>query len=704
AMANSYMDYFAEAHQKHVPIISVQWPNWKETGMGEVTNQAYRESGLLSITNSEGLRFLDQILSKMFGPVVLPAMANQTNWEPELLMKRRKPHEGGLQEAALQSPPARDIEEADEVSKCDGLLSETQSWLVDLFTEELRIDREDFEIDGVFQDYGVDSIILAQVLQRINRKLEAALDPSILYEYPTIQRFADWLIGSYSERLSALFGGRISDASAPLENKIEAEAAVPAEDRALTPQIQATAILSPDSHAEGIAVVGLSCRFPGADTLESYWSLLSEGRSSIGPIPAERWGCKTPYYAGVIDGVSYFDPDFFLLHEEDVRAMDPQALLVLEECLKLLYHAGYTPEEIKGKPVGVYIGGRSQHKPDEASLDHAKNPIVTVGQNYLAANLSQFFDVRGPSVVVDTACSSALVGMNMAIQALRGGDIQSAIVGGVSLLSSDASHRLFDRRGILSKHSSFHVFDERADGVVLGEGVGMVMLKTVKQALEDGDTIYAVVKAASVNNDGRTAGPATPNLEAQKEVMKDALFKSGKKPEDISYLEANGSGSIVTDLLELKAIQSVYRSGHSSPLSLGSIKPNIGHPLCAEGIASFIKVVLMLKERRFVPFLSGEKEMAHFDQQKANITFSRALEKWTDSQPTAAINCFADGGTNAHVIVEAWEKDEKHAIKRSPISPPQLKKRMLSPGEPKLEAETSKMTAANIWDTYEVEV
>lgn len=134
-----------------MPIISVQWPNWKETGMGEVTNQAYRESGLLSITNSEGLRFLDQIVSKMFGPVVLPAMANQTNWEPELLMKRRKPHEGGLQEAALQSPPARDIEEADEVSKCDGLLSETQSWLVDLFTEELRIDREDLRLTGCFR-------------------------------------------------------------------------------------------------------------------------------------------------------------------------------------------------------------------------------------------------------------------------------------------------------------------------------------------------------------------------------------------------------------------------------------------------------------------------------------------------------------------------------------------------------------------------
>ncbi|MCO4850729.1 non-ribosomal peptide synthetase [Bacillus vallismortis] len=701
AMANSYMDYFAKAHQNNAPIISVQWPNWKETGMGEVTNEACRESGLLSITNSEGLCFLDQILSETLESVVLPAVTNQANWEPELLMKRRKRHEEGLRESTLQSPPAKDNE---VISKSEGLLSETQSWLVDLFTEELRIEREDFEIDGLFQDYGVDSIILAQVLQRINRKLEAALDPSILYEYPTIQRFADWLIGAYSEMLSALFGGGILDTSASLENKTEAGITGPAEDRAPAAQLQEPVTLLPDSHTEDIAVVGLSCRFPSADTLETYWSLLSEGRSSIVPVPEERWGCKTPYYAGVIDDVSHFDPDYFLLHEEDVRAMDPQALLVLEECLKLLYHAGYTPEEIKGKPVGVYIGGRSQHKPDEESLHYAKNPIVTVGQNYLAANVSQFFDVRGPSVVVDTACSSALVGMNMAIQALRSGDIQSALVGGVSLLNSDASHRLFDRRGILSKQSSFHVFDERADGVVLGEGVGMVMLKTVKQALEDGDTIYAVVKAASVNNDGRTAGPATPNLEAQKEVMKDALAKSGKKPEDISYLEANGSGSMVTDLLELKAIQSVYRSNHSSSLSLGSIKPNIGHPLCAEGIASFIKVVLMLKERRFVPFLSGEKELAHFDQQKANITLTRTLENWTDLRPAAAINCFADGGTNAHVIVEAWEEDDKRSIKRSPISPPQLKKRAFSHGESKPEAESLKMDAANIWDTYEVEV
>ncbi|MEC1645619.1 non-ribosomal peptide synthetase [Bacillus halotolerans] len=705
AMANSYMDYFAEAHKESAPIFSIQWPNWKETGMGEVTNQAYRESGLLSITNSEGLRFLDQILSGTLQPVVLPAITNQENWMPDRLMERRIRQESGLKEEALLVSQPEKIGKNAEPAKHELLLDETRTWLVVLFSEELRIEREHLEIDDLFQDYGVDSIILAQLLQRINRKLDAALDPSILYEYPTIQRFADWLVGSYAESLTALFGDKIGEnAEASSANRTETVTPHPAEDTASVSRRQVPVSSSPSSHAEDIAVVGLSCRFPGADTLESYWALLSEGRSSIGPVPAERWGYQSPYYAGVIDHISHFDPDFFLLHEEDVKAMDPQALLVLEECLKLWYHAGYTPDEIKGESIGVYLGGRSQHKPDEESLLHAKNPIVTVGQNYVAANISQFFDVRGPSVVLDTACSSALVGMNMAIQALHSGDMKAAVVGGVSLLGSDASHRLFEQRGILSKRSSFHVFDERADGVVLGEGVGMVLLKTVKQAIQDGDTIYAVVKAASVNNDGRTAGPATPNLEAQKEVMKAALAKSGKQPEDISYLEANGSGSMVTDLLELKAIQSVYRSGNANPLSLGSIKPNIGHPLCAEGIASFIKVVLMMKERSVVPFLSGDKEMPHFDKQKANLTFSRSLEKWTEQLPAAAINCFADGGTNAHVILEAWDEDKKRVIKRSPISPPELKKRVFSAGASKPEEETLKMDTANIWDSYEVEV
>jgi acyl transferase domain-containing protein len=421
-----------------------------------------------------------------------------------------------------------------------------------------------------------------------------------------------------------------------------------------------------------IAVVGMSCRFPGATTLDEYWELLSHGRCVINSIPKERWGYSNDFYAGLLDNITHFDPKFFFIPKEDARAMDPQALLILEESLKLFFNAGYSHQDMKGKSIGVYIGARSEHQPSEASLSKARNPVVAMGQNYLAANISQFFDLRGPSLVIDTACSSALVGMNMAVQALNSGEIEAAVVGGVSLLNNDRSHRIFEKRGILNRERQFHIFDKRSGGVVLGEGAGIILLKTLPRAIEDGDEVYAVIKGIAINNDGRTAGPATPNLQAQKEVLERALLKSGRNVEEISYIEANGSGTEVTDLLELKAIQSVYRAHCNSPLGVGSMKPNIGHPLCAEGIASFIKVVLMLANKGLVPFLSGEQPMTHYDIEASPFYFSRELTAWETMPRIAAINCFADGGTNAHVIVEAFENPQPHSLVRRPMQEPAL--------------------------------
>ncbi|OZB99171.1 hypothetical protein CJP46_07615 [Paenibacillus sp. XY044] len=198
----------------------------------------------------------------------------------------------------------------------------------------------------------------------------------------------------------------------------------------------------------------------------------------------------------------------------------------------------------------------------------------------------------------------------------------------------------------------------------------MVLLKTVEQALADGDRIYAVIQGIAVNNDGRTAGPAAPNLQAQREVLGEALAKSAKKAEDITYIEVNGSGTEVTDLLELKTIQSIYRDDSEVPLALGSIKPNIGHPLSAEGIAGLIKVVLMLHYERIVPFLSGQQPMAHFDLQASPFYFEREAATWERKSRLAALNCFADGGTNVHVILEdgaAWSEDRKG---RDPLPDP----------------------------------
>ncbi|UCJ09482.1 KR domain-containing protein [Chitinophaga pendula] len=664
AMANAWMDYRAQTLAPHFPIISIQWPSWKETGMGETRGSVYQRTGLWSHTNEEGLQWLDHILAHRPAAVILPAIVHPGRWKPEQLLQK------ALEPSPAVQAPVTPVPQEKKLAPAADLFTGVRGWLLTLFAQELKIAADRLETDTAFQDYGVDSIILTQIVRHINQLIPAPMDPSILYEYATIDALADWLSKEYESPLREL-QAMTTPAIASTPSKAPAAAAK-----------QTTAAPSTaTATTTDIAVVGMSARFPGAPDLKQYWTLLREGQVAIGAVPPARTGKTAGYYAGTITTLSHFDPAYFLLPEEDARAMDPQALLILEESLKTFHHAGYTAAEVKGQPIGVYIGGRSRHTPDPEDWRKARNPVVTVGQNYLATNVSQFFDLRGPALVVDTACSSALTGMQIAIQSLLTGHIRSALVGGVSVLQ-DGSQLLFQQRGLLGDTPAFHVFDQRARGIIPGEGAGMVLLKTLSQAQADGDQIYAVIKGLAINNDGRTAGPATPNPQAQKEVMIQALAASGLTPTDIGYIEANGSGSEVTDLLELKAIQTVYSTPGRTALGLGSIKPNIGHPLCAEGIASFIKVALMLAHQETVPFLSGEQPLRHFDMAAASLEFPRQAGAWPYEATAAAINCFADGGTNAHVILTAAAEQPDHIITRKPLPIPALNRQDLHPAKP----------------------
>jgi acyl transferase domain-containing protein len=205
-----------------------------------------------------------------------------------------------------------------------------------------------------------------------------------------------------------------------------------------------------------------------------------------------------------------------------------------------------------------------------------------------------------------------------------------------------------------------------------------VVLKPLEQARADGDRVLAVLRGIAINNDGRTAGPATPNLHAQKEVMRAALARGGNRPQDVGWVEVNGSGSTVTDLLELKAIEAVYGGGRPDPVALGSIKPNIGHPLAAEGIASFIKVALMLHHGEQVPFRSGRQPLEHFDLDASSLRLPRRTGPWPESAALAAINCFADGGTNAHLLLAPAPSDIRSA--RAPLPAPVADRRTVIRG------------------------
>ncbi|WP_160717040.1 type I polyketide synthase [Chitinophaga solisilvae] len=645
-MANAYMDYLAAAHTGVCPLVSIQWPSWKETGMGEVTTRAYQDSGLLTLLNTEGLSLLDQVLQSGRRGVIMPVVADPQMFVPAQLLTRPQ----AVISVNVSSPVQK------ETLPGTSLLSAATQWLLELFSKELKIPVNKLDADTAFQDYGVDSILLAQLLRRINQEIPAPLDPSLLYEYPTLSSLSGWLVTHHGAALANVTG----DGAAEDTMQLPAAVTVPV---ATVRRQQQPARLSGD-----IAVVGMSCRFAGADNLDAYWDLLSGGRSGITQVNVTQEG--QPVYGGMLSSKKTMDTDFFLIPPADAAAMDPQALLLLEESLQVMYHAGYRHTEFKGSRTGVYIGGRSQHQPSSAALSAARNPVVAVGQNYLSANISQFFDLRGPAVVVDTACSSALVSLHMACQALQTGDIDTALAGGITLLEGGAALHLFGQRGLLNNSGFFHVFDERASGVLLSEGAGMVMLKRLEDAEAAGDRIYGVIRAVAVNNDGRTPGPASPNLQAQKEVMQQALQRSGYDATDISYIEANGSGTEVTDLLELKAIGEVYRNGLKVPCGLGCIKPNIGHPLCAEGMAGLIKVLLMLHHREQVPFLSGQQAMRHYDLSASPFEFSRERRSWNASPAVAGLNCFADGGTNVHVIVTTGTDIRQLSHTREPLPLP----------------------------------
>ncbi|MTJ83778.1 MAG: KR domain-containing protein, partial [Telmatospirillum sp.] len=710
AMANAAMDYVAARGRGGLPLISIQWPGWS-LGMGRSRpGPVYDAAGLAILSETDGLALLDRVLAGPPAAVVMPVVvAAPDRWRPAALTGRRLDVDGTRPTQAVRTPVALSqftpvqsgplpsapipsgpiasgpIASGGEAASGDRT-ERVADWVIGILADVLHFDRDRFSLEQAVEDYGVDSIMTVQILQTIGRSLKVEIDPSALVEHRTIGDFVRWLCDTHGAALSDVPGLAPvpPTATIPSSSSFPSSSPVPSSSPGIArterseaeiPGAASPGAAAPADGGLDIAVIGLSCRLPGAPTPADYWRLVSEGKKAITPVPPERWGYESGFFAGLIDDYDAFDPDYFLLSDSDVAAMDPQALLVMEEAVHACCDAGYAPADLKGRGIGVYVGARTRHAPPPGVLAQARNPVLAVGQNYLATNVSQFLDLKGPSLVVDSACSSALTAMSLAIAQLRAGDIEAAIVAGVSLLATDEGHRIFGQRGILSTRPEFHAFDRRASGFVPAEGAGVLILKPLARARADGDRIRAVIKGVAVNNDGRTAGPASPSLIQQKEVMARALAQSGLPADAVAYIETNASGSEMTDLVELKAIRDVYRAQSAAPCLLGSVKPNIGHTLCAEAVAAVIKVVLMLENRAIGPFLSGDQPLAHFDFARTPIRFARGLVPWPAGPAVAAVSSFADGGTNAHAVIAAAGDADRSGARRQPLARPVFARR-----------------------------
>ncbi|WP_148588767.1 type I polyketide synthase [Streptomyces sp. WAC01526] len=431
----------------------------------------------------------------------------------------------------------------------------------------------------------------------------------------------------------------------------------------------------PSPHGEPIAVIGLSCRLPGAADPDALWELLRDGRSAVTEAPADRWtaellaqsGVSEPARGGFLDEVASFDAAFFGLSPREAQSMDPQQRLALELGWEALENARIRPERLNGHRTGVYIGATVEdyavlvHQQGPAALDH--HTPTGLNRGLIANRISYHLGLRGPSMTLDTAQSSSLVAVQAACDSLRRGDCQTALAGGVHLNLAPESTIAMSRFGALSPSGLCYTFDARADGFVRGEGGGLVVLKSLASALADGDHVHCVIRGGAVNNDGGGPGLTTPHTAAQEEVVRLACERAGIHPGDIGYVELHGTGTKVGDPIEAAALGAALGTDprRSTPLPVGSVKSNIGHLEGAAGIAGLLKVVLCVEHGHLVPSLNFTTPHPGIPLDALNLRVQAESCAWTAQegrQLIAGVSSFGMGGTNAHVIVERAGESE----------------------------------------------
>jgi amino acid adenylation domain-containing protein len=483
-----------------------------------------------------------------------------------------------------------------------------------------------------FLQLGVDSIIATELIELIRREIDPTLGVSALFDNPNIDELSSFL-GS----------GAVDAALKPVEVKPGGK----------------------------IAIVGLSGRFPGAADVTEFWQNLVRGVCSITEIPSDRkryWdlagladrvdtSCR---WGGFLSDIECFDALFFGISPGEAALTDPQQRLFLEEAWKAIEDAGYAADTLSESRCGVFAGVFNTDYQDLLTQANALTPkpheLMGSAASILAGRVAYQLNLRGPAVAVDTACSSSLVAIHLACQALQVGEIDVAIAGGVTLYLTQKRYHLMEQVGMLSPSGQCRPFDDAADGTVPGEGVGVVILKRLDEAIAAGDSVYGVIAASGTNHAGKTAGITVPNMRAQLDLFSEVNRRSGIAPEEIDYIEAHGTGTKLGDPIEFEALTAMLQGvGDHRICRLGSLKANLGHTTAAAGVLGLIKLLLALQHEKIPPQINFQNPNGHSDFVKTQLKINTVLEPW-ERRPghtrRAALNSFGFAGTNGYLLLE----------------------------------------------------
>lgn len=489
--------------------------------------------------------------------------------------------------------------------------------------------------DRPFSALGLDSHGLVALAGALESSLGARLSPSLFFEHPTIARLAAHL------------------EAGPVPGSLGLEAV-------------------PASPSEPVAIVGLACRLPRADSPEALWQLLRRGEDALGEVPRDRWDAEALYDAdpsapgkswskegAFLASAADFDARAFGLTPREAARMDPQQRWLLEVAAEALENAGLTPDALAGSRTGVFVGISSfdfarRMSQQRTTIDAY---FATGGALSIAANrISYHFDLRGPSLALDSACSSSLVAVHAAIGSLRRGECERAIVGGVNAMLSPELHVAFTKARVLSPRGGCKPFDARADGIARAEGAAVVVLEPLSRALAEQRHLWALLLGSAVNSDGRSNGLMAPNGAAQQAVLREAYRDAGVAPSEVHYIEAHGTGTSLGDPVEAAALAAVLGHGRPAqrPCRLGSVKGNLGHLEAAAGLVGLVKVALSLRHHELVPSAHFEHPNPAIPFEADHLAVQTQHEAWPAPPGTglAGVSAFGFGGTNAHVVLK----------------------------------------------------